>query len=634
MHAMSLPRVLLAAFAALLILPAGSSAANTWQPGPAFAEDATATPTLSVVGAGDGSTWAAWTALEPRPPGTASVVLAQRVGSDGTRGPLLRLGTTKPFPVGELKEDPGYAHISVVPTPTGAAVLWLDTKSQDPKVKVAALKLARLGAAGVTSVTTVDEAAQLATLSSLAPEVVSNPAGELLVSWWSAAGQPLVQKFTAADVPLPALALPQAGPIDAALRIALLDDGTARVAYRANNGLNVARLTAGGDIDRELDPDPTDDKPGPLAVRTISSDGRQLLSYASLATDGKQVRVTWAEDVPRGGNGSGPGTYRTASLPATGPAAAPAVFAASDAFVPDQDGNPGRLATGLATDGTLTMMRQPTSSSILITRLRPGAAPVDVTVAGGPDDPNEFNVRPTLAVSRDGTAVVAWTGIRSVANGVQSDPLPYAVVLAPDGTQGTRYTSASPGLASAAMLPSGPAIAVYDAQLTGGRILTRSWRPDAAPVEQPAVPGAAPAPSPAPAPAPTPAPATAPLLTGVKLSKTSFAAGTRVQFSLRSSEAGTATILVTRSTKGRRSGKTCKPQTKKNRKAKACSYDKVLRTLTAKVPAGSASIAFDGKAAGKALAAGTYKARITVTGASGLASEPSVVTFKVKKKRK
>lgn len=648
---MSLSRALIAVLAALFVLPAGANAASSWQAGPSFAESAPATSALSVVGAGDGSTWAAWITIEQQPAGAVSVVVAQRVGVDGTRGPLLRLGTTKAMPTGEIKQDPGYAHISVVATPTGAAVLWLDTKDPDPTTKVAVLKLARLGPAGVVSTTTIDPAASLSQTSSLAPELTANASGDLLLSWWSAAGKPYVQKITAAGSPYPALLLTTAARLGSALRIALLDNGTGRVAYRTerpvvpgdrenkDGGLRVARLTATGTLDREPDLNLKDEQPGELATRVISTGDRQLLGYASLATNGKQVSVVWAEDERRGGLGSGPGTFLTAPLPTTGLVAGPTVRVARDEGVSDMDGFAGTLLTGLSDDGTLTVIRQsapsPSGFGVVVTRLRAGAAPVDITIAGGPEDPYPYNVLPSLAVARDGTAVVAWVGLKSLGGGGRDGTSPGAVVLAPDGTQGTRYTSSSAGVPTAFMTPSGPRIAVYDVQSTPGRILTRSWLPEST-VAPPATPAPAPAgdPAPAPAPAPSPAPAQAPVLTGVTLGKSTFAAGTRVPFSLESSAAGTAKIVITRATKGRKSGKTCKPQTKKNRKAKRCTYDKVLRTLTAPVPAGRATITFDGKVAGKALAVGTYKAQITVTGTSGLTSKPTVITFKITKKKK
>lgn len=646
---MPFPRALLAALAALLLAPAAAGAASTWQAGPGFADSAAATPAFAVTGAGDGSTWAAWITLEKQDAGTVSVVLAQRVGPDGARGPLLRLGTTKAFATGELQQDPGLPHLSLAPTPTGAAVLWLDTKSVDPKVTVGALKLARLGPAGVISSVTIDAAAHIAPRTSRAPELAGNAAGDLLLSWWSDAGAPLVQKVAATGVPSPAIVLPKAGAIDTSLRVALLDDGTGRVAYRSEDdkvagdaedddgGLRVARLTAGGDFEYAPDPDPTDDKPAEPITTVVTPGERQLLSDASLATDGKQASVTWADDDPRGnGFQVGPGTFRAASLPATGPVAGATTVLGTDPTVLDLDGFAGALSSGLAADGTLTVVRQRMAGdaqSVELTRLPPGGAPSTQTLAGGAGD-NAYNVMASLAVARDGTAVVAWVGIKALTS-QNVPPLPVAVVLAPDGTQGARYATTSAGIPSAFTTPSGPRIAIYDGQAAPGQILTRAWLPEpAAPGQPPAPSGPAPAPAPAPAPTPGLFPAAAPALSAVRLSRTSFAAGTRVQFSLQSSMAGTAKVVITRATKGRRAGRACKPQTRKNRKAKACTYDRVLRTLSAKVPAGRSIVAFDGKAAGKALAAGTYKARITVTGPTGLVSKPTVLTFKITKKKR
>ncbi|MDO9356392.1 MAG: hypothetical protein Q7T55_22025, partial [Solirubrobacteraceae bacterium] len=119
---MPFSRFLLAALSAVLFLPAAASAANTWQVAPpAFGDAAPVSSLPTVVGGGDGATWALWLTIEQRAGVSGSVVVAQRAAPDGTRGPLLRLGTTRAVPTGVLNEEPGSARFSLVPTPTGVA---------------------------------------------------------------------------------------------------------------------------------------------------------------------------------------------------------------------------------------------------------------------------------------------------------------------------------------------------------------------------------------------------------------------------------------------------------------------------------------------------------------------------------
>lgn len=121
---------------------------------------------------------------------------------------------------------------------------------------------------------------------------------------------------------------------------------------------------------------------------------------------------------------------------------------------------------------------------------------------------------------------------------------------------------------------------------------------------------------------------TAPVITKFGVSPKSVVSGKSVTFAVTSSGAGVARLVVGKPTPGRLVGGVCKPETPKNKKFKKCTYDKTVKVLSKQQPAGKTSIAFSTKK----LAAGIYKATVTVTGPTGLVSRPKVLTFKIKKR--
>jgi hypothetical protein len=125
---------------------------------------------------------------------------------------------------------------------------------------------------------------------------------------------------------------------------------------------------------------------------------------------------------------------------------------------------------------------------------------------------------------------------------------------------------------------------------------------------------------------------TAPVLGKAKASKKSFVAGKSVTFTLLTTEAGSLRVIISKPTKGRKVSGVCKPQTKKNKKKKSCTYGKVLGTLSAAAPSGTVSFAFNGKLGKKKLAPGSYTATFVVVDTAGNASTPTSLTFKIKKR--
>jgi hypothetical protein len=131
---------------------------------------------------------------------------------------------------------------------------------------------------------------------------------------------------------------------------------------------------------------------------------------------------------------------------------------------------------------------------------------------------------------------------------------------------------------------------------------------------------------------PPPVPPAPTKITGAKLSKSSFVAGKSTTFVLTTSGAGIVKIAISKPTTGRRQSGTCKPLTKKNAKEKKCTFDQAVTTLTQTHTAGRVSMLFNGKVGKKKLAAGKYKATITVTSPTGSVSAPFVLTFRIKRK--
>jgi hypothetical protein len=104
--------------------------------------------------------------------------------------------------------------------------------------------------------------------------------------------------------------------------------------------------------------------------------------------------------------------------------------------------------------------------------------------------------------------------------------------------------------------------------------------------------------------------------------------GTAFRFKL--SEPAKVSIAIERSTRGRRKGSKCVAETQRNRKAKACvRWVKAGRVLTRTSKAGPSSVPFSGRIGTKALAPGSYRARLVATDVAKNASPAKTLTFKV-----
>ena len=108
----------------------------------------------------------------------------------------------------------------------------------------------------------------------------------------------------------------------------------------------------------------------------------------------------------------------------------------------------------------------------------------------------------------------------------------------------------------------------------------------------------------------TPAPPPVPLVVGkLRLTKYAFLASQGTTISYQDSVAGMSTLTVSGSFSGKDSGKECVPPTHKLRRAKSCTYSKVLYTFTHADTAGLNSVPF----LDKHLAKGVYTLRATTT---------------------
>ena len=123
---------------------------------------------------------------------------------------------------------------------------------------------------------------------------------------------------------------------------------------------------------------------------------------------------------------------------------------------------------------------------------------------------------------------------------------------------------------------------------------------------------------------------TAPAISGLRLTKKAFAVGKSTTFKLRLSEPGSVRVVISRSARGRKVGKACRPQTRANRRRKACSYQKTLGTITRSGrPAGDLAIAFNGKLGKRRLSPGSYRATFVVTDAAGNRSKGTTLVFRI-----
>ena len=189
------------------------------------------------------------------------------------------------------------------------------------------------------------------------------------------------------------------------------------------------------------------------------------------------------------------------------------------------------------------------------------------------------------------------------------------------------------------------------------------------PLPEPPLPPVVVKPDPPVLPPVRPADTTAPAISGLSVSKSKLKPGQAVTFRFGSSEAGSARLLIDRKAAGLKMKATAKSKTtclaktskrlsslrrqlgkrsdvkrlkgaRRSRKLRSllrtrgCMTRQTLATLTSAVQAGVNTIVFSGKAKGRALKAGSYRAALTVTDAAGNVSSTKTVTFKVLAKKK
>jgi len=99
-------------------------------------------------------------------------------------------------------------------------------------------------------------------------------------------------------------------------------------------------------------------------------------------------------------------------------------------------------------------------------------------------------------------------------------------------------------------------------------------------------------------------------------------------FSYSLDKAATVTIAIEQAKAGRKIGRVCKKQTRKNRKKRACSLYVAIGKLSQSGVAGRNTLRFSGKLGGQKLKAGPYRATALAAGTGGK-SGPATATFKV-----
>lgn len=103
--------------------------------------------------------------------------------------------------------------------------------------------------------------------------------------------------------------------------------------------------------------------------------------------------------------------------------------------------------------------------------------------------------------------------------------------------------------------------------------------------------------------------------------------GSSLKFTL--SEAATTTIVITRTAPGRKVGKRCKKPTPSNRRRSRCKRYLKTATLRRNSFQGANAVDFSGRIAGRKLAVGSYRARVTAIDPAGNASKAAMASFKI-----
>ena len=99
-------------------------------------------------------------------------------------------------------------------------------------------------------------------------------------------------------------------------------------------------------------------------------------------------------------------------------------------------------------------------------------------------------------------------------------------------------------------------------------------------------------------------------------------------FSYSLDKAANVTIAIEQVKAGRKIGRVCKKQTRKNRKKRACSLFVPIGKLSQSGATGRNTLRFSGKLGGRTLRAGVYRATALAAGAGGKSS-PATAKFTV-----
>jgi photosystem II stability/assembly factor-like uncharacterized protein len=132
----------------------------------------------------------------------------------------------------------------------------------------------------------------------------------------------------------------------------------------------------------------------------------------------------------------------------------------------------------------------------------------------------------------------------------------------------------------------------------------------------PGVPGPPAAPAPGPVPGLPATDRAAPVIRGARLVRRAIA--------LRLSEAGTVQIVISKAARGRKVGRRCVGQTRRNRGRRPCTLQRTVRTLRRNAGAGDVRVPWG------RLRRGTYRATITATDAAGNVSRPVALVLRVR----
>jgi NHL repeat/RTX calcium-binding nonapeptide repeat (4 copies) len=121
----------------------------------------------------------------------------------------------------------------------------------------------------------------------------------------------------------------------------------------------------------------------------------------------------------------------------------------------------------------------------------------------------------------------------------------------------------------------------------------------------------------------------APVISGLSAPK--LRSGGSGNFKYTLSTSASVTLTIERAGTGRKAGRLCTKQTRKNRKKPKCTFYSPVGKLTRAGVAGANTLRFAGKLAGRALKPGKYRVTAVATGATGARSGPVTAQFTVTK---